>query len=228
MSNGDSGSPALVGARATGTASSVSSPTSSLNVIVLDRAVPRRGQAARRHRLRARSCRRSASRCRRQPVLRLPRLPARQEGGPRRRHRDALRAERAAHVHRRRSWSCCRSYLTTKDPIARLAGRARLVLHHRRDHAARRVRRAVRSASTRRARRCSARSPASRSPSSRCGRRSRCGRCRGSRSSRSRIVLIGWTANVRLPGGLPGGLAAVIVGHVHRLGRRPRSAGAAT
>ena len=42
------------------------------------------------------------------------------------------------------------------------------------------------------------------------------------------IVLIAWTANVRLPGGLPGGLVAVIVGSVDRLGRVARSAGATT
>ena len=35
------------------------------------------------------------------------------------------------------------------------------------------------------------------------------------------IVLISWTANVKLPGGIPGGLAAVIVGTVDRLGRLP-------
>ena len=111
-------------------------------------------------------------------------------------------------------------YLADQGPDARLAGRAGLVLHHRRHRAARRVRRAVDPQATRRARRCSARWPASRSRSSRCGRRSRCGRCRGSRSSRFAIVLIAWTANMRLPGGVPGGLVAVIVGHRRSAGSR--------
>ena len=67
-------------------------------------------------------------------------------------------------------------YLTTKDPMQAWAGRAGLGVHHRRDRADRRVRRARTSASSPRGRRCSARWPASRSPSSRCGRPRRCGR----------------------------------------------------
>ena len=65
-----------------------------------------------------------------------------QEGGPHRRHRDAVRPERAAHVHRR-----VRDHAAglpeDEGPHPRLAGRARLVLHHRRHRAARRLRRAV-------------------------------------------------------------------------------------
>ena len=61
-----------------------------------------------------------------------------------------------------------------------LGGRARVGLHHRRDRADRRVRRAVHPPVHAAARRCSAPWPASRSRSSRCGRPRRCGRRCGS------------------------------------------------
>ena len=104
-----------------------------------------------------------------------------QEGGPHRRRGDAVRPERAAHVHRRLrdhaagrpqdhgdgwllAWQAGLAWASSSASSSCSAPSS-----------------ARRSARTRRARRCSARWPASRSRSSRCGRRSRCGKCRGSR-----------------------------------------------
>ena len=59
---------------------------------------------------------------------------------------------------------------------------------------------------------CSARWPASRSPSSRCARPRRSGRRPGSRLPVLGIILVGFFTNIRLPGGIPIGLAALLVG----------------
>ena len=64
-----------------------------------------------------------------------------QEGGPQRRDGDAVRPERAAHVHRRVPDHAA-GVPEDEGPDRRVARRARLVLHHRRHRADRRVRRA--------------------------------------------------------------------------------------
>ena len=78
----------------------------------------------------------------RQPLLRVSRLAARQEGRPQRRDRDAVRPERAAHVHRRVPDHAA-DVPGDQGPARRLACRPRLVLHHRRHRADRRLRRAA-------------------------------------------------------------------------------------
>ena len=107
-----------------------------------DQAVPVRGAASARHRVRARAAGAGHRAAAGQSVLRLSRLAAREEGGALRRDGDALRAERAAHVHRRVAGHAA-DLPRHQGRDARVSGRAGLVLHHRRDRAARRVRRAV-------------------------------------------------------------------------------------
>ena len=166
---------------------------------------------ARRHRLRAHPARARYRAAARQPVVRLPGLPAGQEGRADRRRGDALRPERAAHVHRRLRRHAA-DLPADEEPDRRLAGGSGVVLHHRRDHPDRRVRRAddpqVHAA------RGDARHAGGhldRLHLAAPGVPDR-GTCRGSRSFRSTLVLVGWTAGVRLPGNIPAGLAAVIVG----------------
>ena len=114
-----------------------------VNVLVADRAAASASSTCPATTCSARSCRRSASRCSLGNVYYtfLARRLARRESRDGR-HRDALRPERAAHVHRR-----LRDHAAdlpgTKDPVQAWAGRAGLGLHHRRDRADRRVRRPV-------------------------------------------------------------------------------------
>ena len=140
----------------------------------------------------------------------LARRLARREG------RDTVTAmpygpSRAAHVHRH-----VRDHAAHlprhQERVQRVGGRPGLVLHHRLHRADRRVHRPVRSASTRRAPRCSAPWPASRSRSSRCGRPPRCGRRSGSPLPVLVIIMIGFFTDLKLPGNIPVGLAALLVG----------------
>ena len=105
-----------------------------------DRAVARRGQAARGHRLRPHPAGARHRAADRQPLLRLPRLAPRQARGAQRRHGDALRPERAAHVHRRVPDHAADLPADQRSDPG-LAGGSGLGVHHRRDRAARRVRR---------------------------------------------------------------------------------------
>ncbi len=184
------------------------------------RACPVRGGHGQRHRLRADPAGAGDRAAAGQPVLRVPGLSAGAADRPRRRHGHAVRPERPALLLRD-----VRDHAADR-PARRVAargldGRSGLGVHRRRDHPHRRVHRSGHPPVHARAPRCSARWPASRSRSSRCARRSRCSRCRGSRCRSSAIILLSWTAGVRMPGGVPGGLLAVVVGTVTRLGRLP-------
>ena len=76
---------------------------------------------------------------RRQPLLLLAGASPRHQGGARRRHRDAVRAERPAHVHRDVRDHAA-DVPADEGPDRGLDGRPRMGLHHRRDHPHRRLR----------------------------------------------------------------------------------------
>ncbi len=105
-----------------------------------DRSLPRRRQAAGRHRVRAHPAGARDRAAARQSVLRLPGLEARQARRTQRRHRPALRAQRAAHVHRRLRRHAADLPQDGKRP-ARLGGRAGVGVRHWADRAGRRLRR---------------------------------------------------------------------------------------
>ena len=105
-----------------------------------DRPLSWRDQTARRHCLRPNSAGLGHRSADRQSVLRLSRLQARQGREPKRRDGDALRPQRAAHVHRRLRHHASR-LSEDQGRDAGVAGRARLGVHHRRDRPDRRLRR---------------------------------------------------------------------------------------
>ena len=175
------------------------------------RADARRRQAPRRSRLRPHPPGARHRAAARQPLLRLARVPPGQERAARHGHGDAVRPERAAHVHRRLPDHASRRPQDGQSR-RRVAGRARLVLRHRRHHPARRLRRARPSGSTRRARPCSgtlagisitfiSMRPAFQS-----------WEVPWIAFISLAIIMVSWMANVSLPGNVPGGLAAVIIG----------------